>query len=161
MIQCPLEAKNDGNLHLTTLLDAPIIHQLTPDELATLAKSRKQAARSEYADAEQVRHLSGGPLGLVYTREASEELGAVLDAIALEWPGAARRVQARLFFALDLLTRPGPVGVATDAPPLRRVIVRPYPFVVFYERSSSVVAIAIRRVSLPLLAPARRIVQMR
>lgn len=141
--------------------DAESIHPLTPDELVTLARSRAQAARGEYADAEQVRRLSAAPMKLVYTPEALQGLGAVLDGIALEWPGAAPRVQARLFFALDLLTRPEPVGIATDAPPLRRVIVRPYPFVVFYERSSPAVAIAIRRVPLPLSAQARRIVQGR
>lgn len=82
---------------------------------------------------------------LRYTRTAARELAEVLTSIAAESPQGARRVQLRLREAIDLLTEFPLIGQSTTRPGLRRLVVLPYPYVVFYQvRETEVVIIGVR-----------------
>jgi toxin ParE1/3/4 len=68
---------------------------------------------------------------LRYTRRATAELEAVLDYIAERSPQGSRHVQARIRVIIDLLLRHPGAGQLTSKRRLRRMIVSPYPYVVF------------------------------
>lgn len=78
---------------------------------------------------------------LRYTPEALSELDAVLDSIALQSPQGARRVQSRIQAAISLLLEYPKSGLATDSAPMRRIVARPYPYLVFYEPSNDEIVI--------------------
>jgi toxin ParE1/3/4 len=72
-------------------------------------------------------------LRLRYTPRAAQELADVLDYIAEHSPQGARHVQARIKAVVDLLMRHPKAGARTSHPRLRRLVVNPYPYLVFYE----------------------------
>ena len=73
------------------------------------------------------------PLRLRYTPEAVAELAGVLDGIADQSPQGARRVRSRILKTIDLLTEHPRSGQRTSHPTLRRIVVRPYPSLIFYR----------------------------
>lgn len=85
---------------------------------------------------------------LLYTRPALADLNAVLEYIAAHSPSGARHVQASIRTSVRLiLDHPG-VGRRTDEPTIRRLAVRPYPYLVLYEVTGSDIIIhAIRHAS--------------
>jgi toxin ParE1/3/4 len=70
---------------------------------------------------------------LRYTQRALEDLSAILDYIAGHSPVGARRVQARIRSAIDLLPQQPHIGVRTKDPAVRRLTVLPYSYIVLYE----------------------------
>ena len=78
---------------------------------------------------------------LRYTPAALAELDAVLDHIAEHSPRGAKRVQTRLHATITLLLDHPTSGLATDAPPMRRMGVKPYPYLIFYELSDNEIVI--------------------
>ena len=70
---------------------------------------------------------------LRYTRPALADLADILDHIAVESPSAARKVARRIKAITDLLLRHPEVGRLTDEEGIRRIDVRPFPYLIFYE----------------------------
>lgn len=70
---------------------------------------------------------------LRYTPRAAKELAEVLGYIAERSPQGARRVQARIKAVVEMLVRHPKAGAHTSHPRLRRLVVNPYPYLIFYE----------------------------
>lgn len=70
---------------------------------------------------------------LRYTRPALADLTNILDYVVERSPQGAARVHARIEIVLDLILACPQIGAPTDEPGLRRVNVRPYPYLIFYE----------------------------
>ncbi len=82
---------------------------------------------------------------LVYTPQALAELDAVLGHIESHSPRGGGRVKHRIRATLDLLLRYPLAGRSTSVAGLHRIVVTPYPYLVFYRPSEvEVVVIAIR-----------------
>lgn len=82
---------------------------------------------------------------LRYTPDAAAELDAVLTDVARTSPQGARRVQGRIKATIGLLLEQPRCGALTSLRPMRRVVVRPYPYLIFYEATEDeVVIIGIR-----------------
>ena len=73
------------------------------------------------------------PLKLRYTPRAGAELDTVLTQIAQRSPHGARRVQARIQAVIARLAQYPESGQRTSHPRLRRIVVVPFPYLVFYE----------------------------
>jgi plasmid stabilization system protein ParE len=78
---------------------------------------------------------------LRYTLAALAELDEVLGNIALQSPKGAKRIQGRLHAVINLLLEHPLSGVATDERPMRRIVVRPYPYLIYYELSADEIVI--------------------
>jgi plasmid stabilization system protein ParE len=72
-------------------------------------------------------------VNLRYTLSALTDLDAILEYIGTHSPQAASRVQARIQAILDLVLRHPQIGRRTNNPAIRRMIVTPYPYLIFYE----------------------------
>jgi toxin ParE1/3/4 len=70
---------------------------------------------------------------LRYTRRAAAELDEVLAYIEDRSPLGARHVQARIQTIIDLLLQHPHAGRITSDGRLRRMVVAPYPYLIFYE----------------------------
>jgi toxin ParE1/3/4 len=70
---------------------------------------------------------------LRYTREALAELAQVLDGIREHSPQGARRVRSRISEVAALLAEHPYTGQRTSHPTLRRIVVVPYPYLIFYH----------------------------
>ena len=69
----------------------------------------------------------------------------VLSHIAARSPRSAARVRDRVRTALDALAEHPGLGARTSNPRLRRLVLRPYPYLLFYEaREAEVVVIGLR-----------------
>jgi plasmid stabilization system protein ParE len=68
-----------------------------------------------------------------YTAPALADLNSVLDYIARRSPQGAKRVQARIQAAIDLLPVHPRIGIRTNDCSIRRLTTLPYPYFVFYE----------------------------
>ena len=68
-----------------------------------------------------------------YTAPALADLNSVLDYIAARSPQGAKRVQARIQTAIDLLAIHPHIGIRTNDRSIRRLTTLPYPYFVFYE----------------------------
>ncbi len=78
---------------------------------------------------------------LRYTLAALAELDEVLGNIALQSPKGAKRIQTRLYAIINLLLEHPHSGVATDEGKLRRIVVRPYPYLIYYVPSADEIVI--------------------
>jgi toxin ParE1/3/4 len=78
---------------------------------------------------------------LRYTAPALADLDAVLTYIEERSPEGAERVKARVRLLLELLELHPLMGQATDEPGIRRLIVAPYPYLIFYEAAGDEVII--------------------
>lgn len=76
-----------------------------------------------------------------YTRPALADLDTILQDIAERSPAGAARVQARLKAVIDLLPIHPNIGQATIRPGLRRLVVSPYPYLVFYRVTGEYIVI--------------------
>jgi plasmid stabilization system protein ParE len=82
---------------------------------------------------------------LRFTPAALEELDKVLDDISSHSPQGAGRVQARIKTIIDLLLEHPNAGQRTNLSSMRRIVVTPYPYLIFYEHSADdVVIIGVR-----------------
>jgi plasmid stabilization system protein ParE len=76
-----------------------------------------------------------------YTLPALADLEAILDYIGAQSPRGAKRVQAKIKSVIDLLPRQPLIGTRTDDPPIRCLVVAPYPYLVFYEPTADEIVI--------------------
>lgn len=82
---------------------------------------------------------------LRYTKEAVSELAQVLADIAEHSPPGARRVRSRIRKTVGLLSDHPYSGQRTSSQALRRIVVAPYPYLIFYRvDAKEVVIIGIR-----------------
>lgn len=82
---------------------------------------------------------------LRYTAPAARGLDEVLDQIVAESPQGARHVQERIQAVTELLLRFPKIGKLTKRPGMRRIVVTPYPYLVFYrEGRDEIVVHAVR-----------------
>jgi toxin ParE1/3/4 len=80
-------------------------------------------------------------VNLRYTRPALADLAEILDYIAARSPQGARRVQRRLQALIELLPAHPHIGAHTNDPTIRRLVTRPYPYLVFYEATETEIII--------------------
>jgi plasmid stabilization system protein ParE len=78
---------------------------------------------------------------LRYTLRGAAELDQVLDYIETRSPQGARHVQARIQFIIDLLLQHPRAGRLTSKAGLRRMVVSPYPFLIFYRATEDEIVI--------------------
>ncbi|MGH1587169.1 type II toxin-antitoxin system RelE/ParE family toxin [Methylobacterium phyllosphaerae] len=82
---------------------------------------------------------------LRFTAAAAAELDDLLTDIARSSPHGTRRIQGRIRAILDLLLDQPRSGRLTDLGALRRIVVRPYPYLIFYEiREDALIVVGIR-----------------
>lgn len=70
---------------------------------------------------------------LRYTSEALADLAQVLGGLAGHSPQGAKRVRARIRKAVALLAEHPFSGQRTSYPTMRRVVLAPYPYLIFYR----------------------------
>ena len=68
-----------------------------------------------------------------YTRRALRQMAEILDYIEARSPQGAANVNRRLQAVIDLIADHPTAGRATDRGDIRRVVVSPYPYVIFYR----------------------------
>ncbi|WP_407526890.1 type II toxin-antitoxin system RelE/ParE family toxin [Methylobacterium oryzisoli] len=68
---------------------------------------------------------------LRYTKEAIAKLAQVLGGLAEHSPHGARRVRSRIRTAIGLLTEHPYSGQRTSRPTVRRLVLVPYPYLIF------------------------------
>jgi plasmid stabilization system protein ParE len=78
---------------------------------------------------------------LRYTVCAAQELEQVLSHIDDRSPEGSRRVKARVQAVIDLIASHPQAGQRTSAGRLRRVVVHPYPYQIFYAATDDEVVI--------------------
>ncbi|HMF69114.1 MAG TPA: type II toxin-antitoxin system RelE/ParE family toxin [Phyllobacterium sp.] len=78
---------------------------------------------------------------LRYTLRGAAELNKMLDYIEARSPQGARHVQARIRFIIDLLLQHPHAGQLTSKGRLRRMIVSPYPYLIFYHATDDEIVI--------------------
>jgi len=78
---------------------------------------------------------------LVFTRRAIRQIEAITDHIAKESPQGARRVRDRLHAVTSLLIEQPRMGQPTDLEGIRRLLVSPYPYLIFYRVTEDAVVI--------------------
>jgi toxin ParE1/3/4 len=78
---------------------------------------------------------------LRYTLRAAEELDQVLSYIDERSPRGAQQVRARIKTIVDLIALHPHAGQRTNTRGLRRVVVYPYPYLIFYAATNDEVVI--------------------
>jgi plasmid stabilization system protein ParE len=78
---------------------------------------------------------------LRYTLRAAQELEQVLSYVDDRSPEGARRIKARIQTAIDLIASHPQAGQLTSSRRLRRVVVHPYPYLIFYAATDDEVVI--------------------
>ena len=68
-----------------------------------------------------------------YTTPALEDLDGILNYVATRSPQGAQKVKARLRLLIGLLPAHPLMGARTDDPAIRRLIIAPFPYLLFYE----------------------------
>jgi toxin ParE1/3/4 len=68
-----------------------------------------------------------------YPLPALADLDRILDYLAPRSPQGAARVHSRIKSLIDQLPTYPSIGARTDDPTIRRLVVTPYPYLVFYE----------------------------
>lgn len=93
---------------------------------------------------------------LRYTRPALADLSEVLAYVSSRSPRGGNRVNARIQASINRLKIYPRIGARTDDPFIRRIVVTPYPYRVFYEVGDDEIIIhairhAARKPSSPVL----------
>ena len=78
---------------------------------------------------------------LCYTPRAAAELSEVLEYIEDRSPLGVSHVRARIQAIIDLLLRHPHAGQLTSNSRLRRMVVSPYPYLIFYEATDDTIVI--------------------
>ncbi|WP_342109687.1 type II toxin-antitoxin system RelE/ParE family toxin [Methylobacterium sp. SI9] len=82
---------------------------------------------------------------LRFTPDALADIDSVLSGIADTSPSGALSVRTRLDAVLDRLLEQPRSGTRTNSPPLRRILVTPYPYWLFYQiAEGAIIVIALR-----------------
>ena len=81
------------------------------------------------------------PVKVRYSRRAFCQMNAILDYIEERSPRGAENVTGRLQAAIDRLAEHPHSGRVTNAAGLRRVVINPYPYVIFYQTTATEVVI--------------------
>ena len=76
-----------------------------------------------------------------YTRRALRQMAEVLDYIEARSPSGAKNVKTRLQSIIDLLADHPNSGRTTNKGNLRRFVVSPYPYVIFYRADATGIVI--------------------
>ncbi|MGB8399100.1 type II toxin-antitoxin system RelE/ParE family toxin [Bradyrhizobium sp.] len=76
-----------------------------------------------------------------YTRRALRQMTEVLDYIDARSPSGAENVKRRLHGIIDLLADHPNSGRITNKGNLRRFVVSPYPYVIFYRTDATGIVI--------------------
>jgi toxin ParE1/3/4 len=76
-----------------------------------------------------------------YTLAALADLESILEYLAVRSPQGAARVRARVKSFIDLLTTHPMINARTDDPTIRRLVVAPCPYPVFYEAADDEIII--------------------
>jgi toxin ParE1/3/4 len=78
---------------------------------------------------------------LRYTLRAAVELDEILADIEAQSPQGARRVRTRIQVIINLLLQHPHAGQLTSKGRLRRMIVSPYPYLIFYQATEDEIVI--------------------
>lgn len=78
---------------------------------------------------------------LRFSRRAVRQIEEIIDAIALESPQGARRVRERMQAITTLLIEHPHIGQPTDLEGVRRMLVSPYPYLIFYRVTDDAVIV--------------------
>jgi plasmid stabilization system protein ParE len=78
---------------------------------------------------------------LRYTRRAARNLDEILEYIRTRSPQGAGHVLDRVETVLALLAERPEIGVAVPGTTFRRLVVTPYPYLVFYRVTSDAVVV--------------------
>ena len=76
-----------------------------------------------------------------YTRRALRQLAEILDYVDARSPQGAENIKRRLQAIIDLLADHPNSGRITSKPGIRRAVVRPYPYVIFYRPDATGIVI--------------------
>jgi toxin ParE1/3/4 len=97
-------------------------------------------------------------LRLRFTAPAARDLETILELLSRQSPGGARNVAARLRAITDLLLQHPRAGHATNRRGTRRIVVSPYPYLIFYRfNDAEIIVDAVRHAARhPSSMPARR-----
>src|SRR5258708_2874100 len=82
-----------------------------------------------------------GFLKLHFTKRAVRQIEEIIDAIAQESPQGARRVRERMQSITALLIEHPHIGQQTDVVGIRRMLVSPYPYLIFYRVNEDTVIV--------------------
>jgi plasmid stabilization system protein ParE len=80
-------------------------------------------------------------LKLRFTKRAGRQIEEIIGAIARESPQGARRVRERMQSITTLLIEHPHIGQQTDVAGIRRVLVSPYPYLIFYRVTEDAVIV--------------------
>lgn len=78
---------------------------------------------------------------LRYTLRGAAELDKALDYIEAQSPQGARHVQTRIHVIINLLLQYPHAGQLTSKGRLRRMVVSPYPYLIFYHATEDEIVI--------------------
>jgi addiction module RelE/StbE family toxin len=78
---------------------------------------------------------------LRFTKRAVRQIEEIIDAITLESPQGARRVRERMQSITTLLIEHPQIGQQTDVAGIRRMLVSPYPYLIFYRVTEDAVIV--------------------
>ena len=76
-----------------------------------------------------------------YTRRAIRQLAEILDYVDARSPQGAENIKRRLQAIIDLLADHPNSGRLTNKRDIRRAVVRPYPYVIFYRPDATGIVI--------------------
>ena len=76
-----------------------------------------------------------------YTRRALRQMADILDYIEARSPQGAANVNRRLQAVIELVADHPHAGRATDRGDIRRIVVSPYPYVIFYRSYAAEIVI--------------------
>ena len=97
---------------------------------------------------------------LRFTKRAVRQIEEIIDAIAQESPQGARRVLERMQSITTLLIEHPHIGQQTDVAGIRRMLVSPYPYLIFYRvtedaNPSGALRATLKRYRWPCVPPRR------
>lgn len=75
------------------------------------------------------------------TKRAGGQIDAALQFVARESPADAAKVAVRLRAVLELLLERPLAGRATSKPPIRRIFLTPYPYLIDYRPSDDEIVV--------------------
>jgi toxin ParE1/3/4 len=78
---------------------------------------------------------------LRFTKRAIQQIEEIIYAIAQESPQGARRVRERMQTITTLLIKHPHIGQPTDFAGVRRMLVSPYPYLIFYRVTEDAVIV--------------------
>ena len=78
---------------------------------------------------------------LRFTKRAVRQMEEIIGAIAQESPQGARRVRERMQGITTLLVERPHIGQQTDVAGIRRMLVSPYPYLIFYRVTEDAVIV--------------------